>query len=235
MLREAEEREDRFTLATLYVGSAGLMSLIEDQPAAALQQIERGMEWITVDFDLRRLAGQASHAEVDLYGGDGTAAYRRIDESWRQSSASPLSRTAFVRARVLSTHGLAALAASRSAGTDRRLVRAAARDARGLRALRLPWTRALARILDAGVALVTGARAEAHAQLERAHAELVSAGMILHATLARRRLGELTGGTEGARAIAEADAWLTAQGVRAPERLTRLFMPEVAPPRQLSS
>ena len=39
--------------------------------------------------------------------------------------------------------------------------------------------------------------------------------------MARRRLGELDGGAEGARAIAEADAhhaWLAAQGVRAPER-----------------
>jgi hypothetical protein len=51
--------------------------------------------------------------------------------------------------------------------------------------------------------------------------------MSLHATLARRRVGELAGGPEGARAIAEADAWLAAQGVRAPERMARLFMPDV--------
>ena len=63
-------------------------------------------------------------------------------------------------------------------------------------------------------------------QLERAHGELSAAGMSLHATLARGRLGELAGGAEGARAIAEADAWLAAQGVRAPERFARLFMPE---------
>ena len=55
--------------------------------------------------------------------------------------------------------------------------------------------------------------------------------MSLHATRARRRVGELDGGDEGARAIAEADAWLLAQGVQAPERLVRLFMPEVAPRR----
>jgi hypothetical protein len=95
------------------------------------------------------------------------------------------------------------------------------------------WTRALARILDAGVALATGARAEARAHLERADTELEAADMGLYATMARRRLGELAGGDEGARAVAEADAWLVARGVRAPERLARLFMPEVAPPRQL--
>ncbi|HWO25318.1 MAG TPA: hypothetical protein VNO30_41545 [Kofleriaceae bacterium] len=52
--------------------------------------------------------------------------------------------------------------------------------------------------------------------------------MDLHATLARRRLGELTGGAEGERAVAEADAWLLARGVRVPERLARVFMPAVA-------
>jgi len=52
-----------------------------------------------------------------------------------------------------------------------------------------------------------------------------AAGMPLHATLARRRLGELEGGAAGARATAEADAWLAARDVRAPERLARSFMP----------
>ena len=52
--------------------------------------------------------------------------------------------------------------------------------------------------------------------------------MNLHATLARRRVGELASGAEGARIIAEADAWLAAQEVRAPERLARMYVPEVA-------
>jgi hypothetical protein len=63
---------------------------------------------------------------------------------------------------------------------------------------------------------------------QRAHGELAAAGMSLHATLARRRLGELAGGAGGAREVAAADAWLAAQDVRAPERLARLYMPEVA-------
>lgn len=92
----------------------------------------------------------------------------------------------------------------------------------------MPWSDALARILDAGAALARGDRPEARAQLERAHAELATAGMGLHAAMARRRLGELDGGAEGGRAVAEADAWLAAQGVGAPERLARLFVPEVA-------
>jgi hypothetical protein len=51
--------------------------------------------------------------------------------------------------------------------------------------------------------------------------------MTLYAAVARRRLGELAGGAEGARMVTEADALLAAQGVGAPERFARLYMPEV--------
>lgn len=51
--------------------------------------------------------------------------------------------------------------------------------------------------------------------------------MTVHAAVARRRLGELAGGTEGSRRIAEVDALLVAQDIRAPERFARLYLPEV--------
>jgi hypothetical protein len=233
LLREAEDRGDHFALVTLHT-FAGMTLLFQDQPATARQQIERGMAlWTSVEADVRLLSGHVMRATTSLYEGDGAAAYEEIDRDWRRRMAAPLSRIGFVRAGTLVLHGLSALAAHRSGTPDRRLVRAAARDARRLRAMRQPWTRALARILDAGVALAIGARAEARAHLERAHAELAAADMHLYAAVARRRLGELAGGDEGARAIAEADAWLVSRGVRAPEQLARLFMPEVAPPRQL--
>jgi hypothetical protein len=234
LLREAGERRDHFTLASLHA-FAGVASLIQDQPEAARQMVEQGMAlWTAVEADIRFMTGQLMHAMIDLYGryglygAGGAAAYRRIDEDWRRRMAFPLARLRHVRAVLLSFHGLAALAACRSGEPARRLIRAAVRDARGLRAMRMPWTCALARVLDAGVALATGDRARGRAQLARAHGELAAAGMGLHATLARRRLGELDGGADGARAVAEADAWLAAQGVRAPERLARVFMPEVA-------
>jgi len=71
------------------------------------------------------LLGRIAHAEIDLYVGDGAAAYRRIDQDWHRRIASPLARLAFVRARMLGLHGVAALAACRSGELDRRLVRAA--------------------------------------------------------------------------------------------------------------
>ncbi len=228
--REAEERDDFYTLA-LHAGNRSLLMLVHDQPGAARQLVERRMTPWTVaasEGDVPHVQlGRIAHAEIDLYEGDGAAAYQRIDHDWHRQIASPFARLAFVRARMLSLHGLAALVAYQSGKLDRRLVRAAVRDARSLRAMRMPWTRALARILEAGVALATGARQEARELFERAHAELSTAGMNLHATLARRRFGELAGGAEGARIIADADAQLAAQDIRAPERFARLYLSDV--------
>src|SRR6185436_21035520 len=154
--REAEEREDHFSLATYHGGAVSLVSLLWDQPDEGRQRIERGMaRWSSDESDVRTMAAQLSHAEIELYEGDGAAAYRRIERGWRRWLAAPFARMGFVRARMLSLHGAAALAAARSGGLDRRLIRGAARDARGLRAIRRPWADALAQILDAGVALST--------------------------------------------------------------------------------
>jgi hypothetical protein len=92
----------------------------------------------------------------------------------------------------------------------------------------MAWTDALARVLDAGIAIVMGDSPQARDQLERAHAEFTAAGMVLHAIMARRRLGELVGGAEGHEAITEADGWLGAQGVVSPGRMARVFVPEIA-------
>ena len=49
---------------------------------------------------------------------------------WRRRNAMPFMRMPYLRARALSVHGLAALAAGRSGERGRRLVRVATRDAR---------------------------------------------------------------------------------------------------------
>jgi hypothetical protein len=51
------------------------------------------------------------------------------------------------------------------------------------------------------------------------------AGMALHAVAARRRSGELIGGEEGRRVVAEADEWMSSRGVADPTRLAAMLMP----------
>ena len=234
LFREAEERGDHYTLR-LHSVTRGLLLLVQDQPGAARQRIERGKAlWTSLAGEgggpsVQLLIGQiADTGDRSLRGpGDGAAAYRRLNPAGARRPRRSRGWRSCARGRSASTPWPRWRSTGR-ASPNRRLIRAAASDARGLHAMRRPWTSALARVLEAGVAFATGAPGEARARLERAHAELTAAGMPLYAALVRRRLGELDGGAEGARAIAEADAWLSAQGVRAPERLARIYVPEVA-------
>ena len=89
---------------------------------------------------------------------------------------------------------------------------------------KVPWAIPLARLLTAGLAGLAGRVDEAVAALAAAEPELEAAGMELHLAVARRRRGELLGDA-GAELVAQADAWLTAQGVANPARLAALFVP----------
>jgi hypothetical protein len=90
---------------------------------------------------------------------------------------------------------------------------------------RMAWADPLAALVEAGVAHVAGDPTRARAQLETAIRGLEAADMMLYAQAARRRHGQLVGGSEGAAEVAQADAWMAAAGVRRPDRMAAMLAP----------
>jgi hypothetical protein len=108
---------------------------------------------------------------------------------------------------------------------DAKRLREAEADLSALIASKMPWAQALALLLSSGVC---AAKKDAHAALEAANAAaqaFTRGGMLFHAAIARRREGQLLGGSAGAQLVRDADAWLTARGVRDPERVAAVFAP----------
>jgi hypothetical protein len=70
-----------------------------------------------------------------------------------------------------------------------------------------------------------GRDASARAHVEKAVRQFDEAQMRLYAAVARRRLGQLRGGDGGRALLAEADAWMNAQGVRDASKLSRVIAP----------
>src|SRR5262249_4520766 len=130
-----------------------------------------------------------------------------------------------VRIFLLHLRARAALAAAPAAAAPGPLWHAAERDARLLRRERIAWAEALAQLVRAGVAMGRHDAGGARQRLEDAAGRLEAAGLHLQAAVARRRLGERVGGSEGQRLMEQAEAWMKGQNVRRPDRMTALLAP----------
>ena len=87
------------------------------------------------------------------------------------------------------------------------------------------WGDPLALLLRAGASATRGETEPALRLLQTAEAGFSAASMALHAAAARRRRGELMGGDTGLELVAAADAWMKAQSIKNPERMTAMLAP----------
>jgi len=118
-----------------------------------------------------------------------------------------------------------AVAARATGGAREKHLRNAERDARRLERENMPWSLPMVSLLRAALANLRGQRDHVSALLAEADTGFFAAQMNLFATAARRRRGLLIGGDEGRRLVVEADAWMTAQTILAPERMIAVYTP----------
>jgi hypothetical protein len=119
---------------------------------------------------------------------------------------------------------LALLAAARGVDATAALA-SAKKDARRLRAQKLPWAQAASRLVMAGVERLSGRPERAVALLSEAEAILEAADMALYLEAARWRRGALIGGEEGAALVDQARAAFGLERVRRPERFLDVLAP----------
>ncbi len=227
---DAEDRGDRFTATSFRNGCMNIAWLVDGDVAGARAAAARAMQaWAPEPFYLQHYEGLYAQATVDLYAGDGPAAWRRVARVWPQLKRSQLLAVEQLRLEALFLRGRAALAAA-SARDDslppgERLLAEAAAAARRIDRARMPWATPLASLLRAGVAAARGDGGGAAQLLGEATAQLELQEMRVYAAAARRRRGELLGGAEGRAAVAEADGWFAGQGVADPVAMAGLFAP----------
>ena len=121
---------------------------------------------------------------------------------------------------------MAAAALNRS---DHRLIDVAENLARQISKEGMTWADPLAAIVRAGVASLRNEKQTAISLLSNACAGFEEAHMKLYAAVAKRRLGEITGGVEGKRLIDEADRWMQEQKIKAPSQITMMLAPGIEP------
>lgn len=229
-LRDALDRGDLFGAVNLRVGHSSLRWLVDDDPNGARADIAGAMaEWSKQGFHIEHYYELLAITQADLYAGDGGRAYARIVERWSAYKRSLLQTVEMLGAMALQLRGRSALAAAAAAtnGKDTSaLLASATRDARAVGRIRAGWAAPVSGLLLAGIAVTKRASDErAITLLRSAVSGFDAAEMALYAAAARRRLGGVIGGDEGASLIRTADEWMTAQTVRNPARMTAMLAP----------
>ena len=162
---------------------------------------------------------------IELYTGDPAAAWERVEEQW-----GPLKRSLLLQVQVLRTEshflrGRCALAAAAQGLDRKRLLRIAKRHAAKLAREGMPWIEPFAPLLRAGIRSIVGDSDRARELLAAAAAGFDRADLRLYAAAARRRLGQLTGGTEGEELIRQADELMRSEQIPRPDRVTEVLAP----------
>jgi hypothetical protein len=231
-IEEAEERGDLYGETNLKLVVRTLLLLAADEPARAREEVRRVRgRWPEQGFYVQHRNCLYDETQIDLYEGNGLAAWERLARHWPLLERSMIFWVQQVRIFQRHVRARAALSAAAQAGDREPLLRAAARDAEALGREPVAWAQALAQLVRAGVAASRGDGAGAAGWLRDAAARCHEAGLGLYEAAARRRLGQLLDGEEARRLVAQADAWMAGQKVVCPERMTALLVPGFGPPR----
>jgi tRNA A-37 threonylcarbamoyl transferase component Bud32 len=194
----------------------------DDVDGARARVAEALASWTRAGFHLQHFNALQAEVQIALYAGDGALAWQKVQAAWPELRASMLMRIQVLRVEAHFLRARAALAALAAGEPAARLVATARADARTIALERMPWATPLAQLIVAALDVHDGERARATQLTDDAAVGFGACEMALHAAVARQRHGELTGSADEQRT---AGAWMTAQDVRRPERVTAMIAP----------
>ncbi len=224
LLKDAEERQDLFSMTNYRTEVMSLDLLADDDPAGAAGEIEDAMKhWSHRSFHAQHLFALVGGVRIELYRGRGAAARALIDAARRDYEASQLHRSCIGRINMYNILACSALAA-RPAGSGN-LDREATAAAAGLDRERIPYASALAQ-MGARAGGLAARRPCAPIRVYRDAAEAYrSLSMLLHEAATLARLGELLGGDEGHGLEGRSTDWMESQRIRNPAAMVRMILP----------
>jgi len=195
--------------------------LARDNPDAACTDLDSGA-WLPPEgrFHLQHFYELRARTELDLYCGNARDTLTRLAPRFRALRSSMLLRVKDIHAETAYAVGRCALVM----GDARRALRCAKTLANEGISFATVW----AELLRAAVIEGRGDEDRAREQLQRVIGLASSEGMDLCATVARRRYAELVGGDEGDELMHNTSAWMAAQAIANPTRMTDLIAPRLA-------
>jgi hypothetical protein len=181
--------------------------------------------WTQRGFHVQHSTAFRARFHPLLYRGDITAAWNLVQSVWPLYEKSMLLRLQMIRIEMYEVYARCTLALAATSDNVQPLLRRAERDVRRLEREKRPWASAYARFLRAAIALRRGQRSRSSELLRESASRFDACDMRLNAVVARRCLGEMIGGPGGDSLVAQADAWVNAQGIQDPVRWAAMYAP----------
>jgi len=229
---EAQDIGDRYSATNLSIGLPAIQWLVRGRPEEGRRAADEAMKlWPHRSYHLQHHWHTYAVAHVELYRGDGRAAWERLRAAWSPLRAALLTQVQMVRFEALWARGRAAVAAAVDAGKSpseqRGLLRDALWAARRLRRERRVDADACALAIEAGVAHLRGDAETAFRRLTTAGDRAQEADMFFHAAAVQLARGRLLGGDRGAQLVADAETWMSDQSIADPTAMLRVFLPGI--------
>lgn len=226
-LKEAEERGDLFTMATIRSGLSIQAHCMRGNPELGLELADRTIEgWTGTSFDVQRYMYHVQSAFGLAYLDDVVRAHERLEHAVKKSRSSMLAWVQLMRAGLYQARALLALARAAKEPSSRAfLVKRALADAKRMERENQAWTRAGAAVIRANAEALRGRRSHALSYFDVAIEECERARMSGRAMSSRWAKGIIVGGREGELLVSVARRYFDEQEVADPVRLVRNLAP----------
>jgi serine/threonine protein kinase len=225
--RDADDNANAYASVNLRLGLPNVAWLLHDDVAGAHEAVDHAMaEWQEqTTFGAQDCFALVARTHADLYAGKAESAHRRLRAAWPALRRSMFLQNHLIRVTMLNLRACCALGCAGEANEDgRRFAAEAERDGRRLARERMPWSDALAELVQASVAEARGRMADASDGYAAAVVAFEGADMPLHAAAALFRRAAVVG-SRGARIESEALGRVEAQGTARPDRLLAMLAP----------
>ena len=223
VLRDAQDRGS-LLLTAIARFAGGLVALCQGRPRGAEDAL-RALRDRPAEEPLRdHLVELELSVFLALHAGRPDEAVSLVRSRSRELERSRLFGGQQQRILVATLRATAALVAHDLDPSSSHL-RAAVRETRRLLREQVPHAAGPGLLLRGLVQLRRGAKAEAAALLAEAESTLTANGMRLYAACVQFRRGRLLEASEGQSLVAEAETWMSAQGIPHPDRVCAMLAP----------
>jgi serine/threonine protein kinase len=226
LYREAQERGDLYAASTLTAFYMTIIKLAGNEIPADEADLEALLgRRADRPFNLLHRSAFDALIHLDLYRGDVTRAWFRLEATWPEYSRSLLFRIQLIRIQMLEQRARTAVAMAEKSSQPRPFLVRARRDARRLEREGQAWAVAHAHFIRAAIAACEEDPIRSVENLTSAATLYEQADMPLNAHLMRYRLGEVQTDDESRALRRNAEQWLQEHGIVSPPRWSGMYAP----------